>query len=140
MAKPKDDVKQVVAVRLAGWELFVLDQLADLTGESRSDTVRNCIAEQLRRTMREHPEWPMHPAWVDGGAKWGQENGERWIFSMFQHWAWAIADADPTKHLQKTTLDGVTGYRWREGRPVPKLTEWKDHVERYHARQEKEGR
>lgn len=140
MAKPKDDIREVVAVRLAGWELFVLDQLADVTGDSRSDTVRKSIAEHLRRTMREHPEWPMHPAWLNAGGKWGQDNDERWVFTMAQHWLYAITDDDPTKHLQKTTLDGVTAYRWREGRPVPKLQDWKQHVERYHERQEEEGR
>jgi len=140
MTKPDDDVRQVVAVRLAGWELFVLDQLADLTDESRSDTIRECIAEQLRHTMREHPTWPLHPAWTDGGYKHGQENGLRWIFGTFQHWAWAIADADPTKHLQRITLDGVTAYRFREGRPVPKLQNWKLHVNSFHARNSKEGK
>jgi hypothetical protein len=107
MTKPEGDVRQVMAVRLAGWELFVLDQLADLTDESRSDTIRKCIAEQLRHTMREHPTWPLHPAWIDGGHKHGQENSLPWIFGTFQHWAWAIADVDPGKHLQKVTLDGV---------------------------------
>jgi hypothetical protein len=133
MAAKDGDVRQVVAVRLAGWELFALDQMADLMDEHRSDMVRRSIAEFMRRAMREHPVWPLHPAWADAGD-------ERWVMTNFQHWAYAVADVDPGKYLEKVKLDGVTAYRWREGRPTPKLTEWKEHVARYHARKAKEAR
>lgn len=130
MATTNGDVRQVVAVRLAGWELFALDQLADLMDEHRSDMIRSAIAECMRRVMRDHPEWPMHSAWTNAGD-------ERWVMGNFQHWAYAVADVAPGRHFEEVTLDGVTGYRWRKDRPTPKLTHWKEHVARYHARKAK---
>lgn len=130
-----DQNKQVVAVRLAGFELYALDQLADLTGTNRTETVRSAIVRMMRQTMMEHPNWPMHPAWANAGGQWGQDNDERWVVSMFQHWAYCVTDADPSKHLEPVTMDGVTAYRFRQDRPTPKLGEWEEHIEQYRVRQ-----
>jgi hypothetical protein len=128
-----DGMKAVVTLRLAGAELFALDQLANLSGESRSDTIRRAVAECMRRTMREHKEWPLHPAWTDVGD-------DRWVMSNFQHWAYAVAAPDPGVYLEQVKLDGVSGFRWRKGRPTPKLQDWKEHVARYNARKGKESK
>ena len=130
-----DQTKQVVAVRLAGFELYALNQLADLTGANRTETVRTAIVRMMRQTMLEHPHWPMHPAWANAGGEWGQDNEEGWVVTMFQHWAYCVTDDDPGKHLERVTLDDVTAYRFREGRPTPKLGQWDEHIQRYRARQ-----
>ncbi|MFB3894513.1 MAG: hypothetical protein ACE15C_21130 [Phycisphaerae bacterium] len=130
-----DQNKQVVAVRLAGYELYALNQLADLVSANRTETVRAAIVKLMQDTMLEHPEWPMHPAWVKAGMPWSQANHERWIVTMFQHWAYCVTDDDPGRHLEQVAMDDVTAYRFREGRPTPKLGQWEEHIERYRARQ-----
>lgn len=124
--------KQVVAVRLAGYELYALDQWAEITGLSRTESVRKAIVDQLRHTMLNHSDWPVHPAWGDIG-------NDQWAITLFQHWAWAVTDADPAKHFEKVTLDGIKAYRLKPGRDVPKFQEWQKHIEKYHARQAKQG-
>jgi hypothetical protein len=55
----QEPAKQVVAVRLAGYGKYVLDQWAEITGLSRTNAVRKAIVDQLRHTMLNHDEWPM---------------------------------------------------------------------------------
>lgn len=128
-----DQNKQVVAVRLAGYELFALGQLADLVSANRTETVRAAIVRMMRQTMLEHSEWPMHPAWAAIGD-------DKWAVTMFQHWAYCVTDSDPAKHLEKVTMDKVTAYRFRQDRPTPKLGQWDEHMARYRARQAKSQR
>lgn len=104
----KDGPREVVAIRLGRSERVALDQLAGMTGESRSCALRRAITERMRRMMREHPAWPLHPAWIDAGD-------DGWVLSHFRRWAHALAAADPGAYLKKVTLDGLTGFRWREG-------------------------
>lgn len=129
----KEDQKQVLAVRLAGYETFALNQYADLLEVTRSDGLRHALVEGMRRMMLTHPDWPMHPAWAGVGD-------DKWVMTQFQQWAAAITDKDPEKHFEKVTMDGVSAYRWRQSRPTPKLTEWPEQVARYHARRQKEGK
>jgi len=134
-----DQTKQVVAVRLAGFELYALDQLAALNGANRTETVRTAIVSMMRQTMLDHPDWPMHPAWAKAGTEWGQDNHERWVVSMFQRWAHCITADDPSVYLQEITMDGVTAYRFREGAPTVKMGYWADDIERYRARKAQEN-
>lgn len=122
-----DDVKQVLTVRLAGYELYALDQMAALTGQNRSDALRHAMAEAMRQFMLNHQDWPMHPAWA--GPQDGVKLKDDWIVSVFQHFAWAIVTPDPSKHFERVKLDGVTAYRLK-GDP-PKIADWDKNLRRY---------
>ena len=122
-----DDVKQVLTVRLAGYELYALDQLAALSGQNRSDALRHSMAEAMRHFMLHHPDWPMHPAWA--GPREGVMRDDKWIVSLFQHFAWAVVAPNPEKHFERVKLDGVTAYRLK-GEP-PKSSDWDKNLKRY---------
>ena len=130
-----DQTKQVVAVRLAGFELYALDQLAALNGANRTETVRTAIVSMMRQTMLDHPDWPMHPAWAKAGTEWGQDNHERWVVSMFQHWAYCVTAEDPGMYLEQVDMDGVIAFKFRTDGAKVKLSQWDEHIERYRARQ-----
>lgn len=126
--------KQVVSMRLAGFELASLDQLASLNEQSRSETVRSAIVDAMRLEMLEHPDWPMHPAWT--GEQVGVQRQDLWIVSLFQHWAAAVVSPNPAVHFEQVTLDGVTRYRLKAGRPILKIDAWEKNLARYLESQE----
>jgi hypothetical protein len=126
-----DGSKQVVTVRLAGFELYALDQFAALNGMSRSDAFRHGIVDAMRHMMLEHPVWPMHPAWVN------PERGQsKWVIALFQKWAWAIVAPDPTEQFDRVSLDGVTAFRLKANRAAPKVADWQLNLDRYLGEQE----
>ena len=126
-----DDAKQVVTVRLAGYELTALDQFAALNGMSRSDAFRHVVADAMKHMMLEHPVWPMHPAWVN------PERGQsKWVVSLFQQWASAIVDPDPAEQFDRVSLDGVTAFRLKANRALLKVADWQPNLDRYLGEQE----
>lgn len=126
-----DGSKQVVTVRLAGYELYALVQFAALNGMSRSDAFRHGIVEAMKHMMLEHPVWPMHPAWVN------PERGQsKWVASLFQLWASAIVAPDPTEQFDRVSLDGVTAFRLKANRALPEVADWQPNLERYLGEQE----
>jgi len=127
-----EDVKQVVTVRLAGYELYALEQLAALTGRQRSDALRQALVEAMRSFMLTHPEWPIHPAWA--GDQDGPKRDDKWIVTLFQHFAWAVVAPDAAKHFDPVKLDGVSAFRLK-GEP-PKASEWEKNLRRYRREQE----
>ena len=118
-----EQLMHVVTVRVAGFELFAVDQMAELAGKSRSEVVRHAIAQAMRSQMREHPRFPMHPAWANAV-------NDRWAVSLYQYWASVIAQADPRPYLEQVTLDGVTAYRLNRHATVPMRRQWHEPIER----------
>lgn len=126
-----DGSKQVVTVRLAGYELYALEQFADLNGMSRSDAFRHGIVDAMKHMMFEHPVWPMHSAWVN------PERGQsEWVVSLFQQWARAIVAPDPTEQFDRTSFDGVTAFRLKANRALPEVADWQPNLEWYPGEQE----
>ncbi len=126
-----DDAKQVVTVRLAGYELYALEQFAALNGMSRSDAFRHGIVDAMKHMMLEHPVWPMHPAWVN------PERGQsKWVASLFLQWASAIVDPDPAEQFDRVSLDGVTAFRLKANRALPKVADWQPNLDRFLGEQE----
>ena len=111
---------EVLTVRMPGWERFALDQMADLTGANRSEVVRHAIATAMRKAMLEHPQYALHPTWVNAG-------NDQWAVSMYRHWACVLAADDPAEHLEWVVLDGMGGYKLRLNDRTPKLHEWPEH-------------